>query len=92
MTGLDLGKDKIIEISAVITNKDLNPIDPQGFERVIHCPASMMNRMNEWCTEQHGKVISANPTYIVNVVWINCTCPGLEKLDRVGRGGATPIH
>jgi oligoribonuclease len=58
MTGLNLDKDKIIEISALITNKDLDLLDPQGFERVIHCPESMMNRMNEWCTEQHRKVLS----------------------------------
>ena len=57
MTGLNLGKDKIIEIAAIITNKDLNLLDPQGFERVIHCPKSMMNNMDEWCTEQHGKVL-----------------------------------
>jgi oligoribonuclease len=57
MTGLNLGKDKIIEIAAVITNKDLKLLDPHGFERVIHCPESMMTSMDEWCTEQHRKVI-----------------------------------
>jgi oligoribonuclease (3'-5' exoribonuclease) len=82
MTGLNLGKDKIIEIAAIITNKDLDILDSQGFERVIHCPENMMNNMDEWCTEQHGKV-QLGPTYVINVVWINSTCPSLEKLYRV---------
>jgi oligoribonuclease len=57
MTGLNLGKDKIIEISALITNQDLEIVEPQGFERIIHCPETMMNNMDQWCTEQHGKVM-----------------------------------
>lgn len=60
MTGLNLGIDKIIEISAVITNENLDILDRQGFERVIHCPESMMNSMDEWCTKQHKKVLSRN--------------------------------
>lgn len=57
MTGLNLGKDKIIEISALITDQNLDIVDPQGFERIIHCSETMMNNMDQWCTEQHGKVM-----------------------------------
>jgi oligoribonuclease (3'-5' exoribonuclease) len=57
MTGLNLGVDKIIEISAIITNSELEIVDPQGFERVIHCSEETMKNMGEWCTEQHKKVL-----------------------------------
>ena len=56
MTGLNLAKDKIIEIAALITDKHLNLLDPEGFERVIYCPESTLAGMDEWCIEHHGNV------------------------------------
>ena len=55
MTGLKVGKDKIIEVAAIITDEHLTPLH-EGFERVIHCSKEIMNNMNEWCIEHHGKV------------------------------------
>ena len=57
MTGLAVGKDKIIEVAALITNKELIPFD-EGFERIVHCDESIMNGMDEWCTEHHRDVYS----------------------------------
>ncbi|KAJ9071830.1 Phosphatidylinositol 3,4,5-trisphosphate-dependent Rac exchanger 2 protein, variant 2 [Entomophthora muscae] len=54
MTGLDLTKDKIIEVAAIITDKDLNVI-AEGPNLIIHQPAEIMNNMNDWCKEHHGK-------------------------------------
>jgi oligoribonuclease len=56
MTGLVAGKDKIIEIAAIITDKDLVPLEEEGFERIIHCDEEIMNGMDEWCTEHHRDV------------------------------------
>ena len=56
MTGLVAGKDKIIEIAAIITDKDLIPLEEEGFERIIHCDEEIMNGMDEWCTEHHRDV------------------------------------
>ena len=66
MTGLVLGQDKIIEIAAIITDQDLNPLDPRGFERVIHCPENRMKSMGEWCTEQHAKVTSPSKNIMID--------------------------
>ena len=63
MTGLNLGVDKIIEIAAIITNSELEIVDPQGFERVIHCSEEVMKNMGEWCTEQHRNVLSIRTTF-----------------------------
>ena len=55
MTGLKVGQDKIIEIAVIITDKHLRPLD-EGIDRVIHCPEEMMNNMDPWCIDHHGKV------------------------------------
>jgi oligoribonuclease (3'-5' exoribonuclease) len=65
MTGLNLGVDKIIEIAVIVTNSELEIVDPQGFERVIHCPEEVMKNMGEWCTEQHRNVSSIRTTFFL---------------------------
>ena len=55
MTGLEVfGKDQIMEIAIVITDKQLQR---QGAEyhAVIHQPKPVLDQMNDWCTEHHGK-------------------------------------
>ncbi|KAI8144058.1 ribonuclease H-like domain-containing protein [Fennellomyces sp. T-0311] len=53
MTGLDIGKDRLIEIAVLITDGDLN-IVAEGPELVIHQPRELMDNMNDWCKEHHG--------------------------------------
>lgn len=55
MTGLDVFKDTIIEICCIITDSKLNILDAQGFESVIYKPKSVLDSMNNWCIEHHGK-------------------------------------
>ncbi len=68
MTGLDHLHDHIIQICCLITDKDLNLLDGEGYESVIHCPKSTMDQMDEWCTQHHGnsgltaEVIASNKT------------------------------
>lgn len=54
MTGLDPMSDHIIEIATIVTDKDLNILD-EGPSIVIHTTDEMLDGMDEWCTEQHGK-------------------------------------
>lgn len=54
MTGLDPNSDLIIEIATIVTDKNLNVID-KGPSIVVHQPDDVMNNMDEWCTNQHGK-------------------------------------
>lgn len=68
MTGLDHLHDHIIQICCLITDKNLNLLDDKGYESVIHCPKSTMDKMDEWCTQHHGssgltaEVIASNKT------------------------------
>lgn len=55
MTGLEAGKDRIIEVAAIITDKSLKPLH-EGFEKVVHCSKEIMNNMDQWCIKHHGDV------------------------------------
>jgi len=54
MTGLDPMSDRIIEIATIVTDKNLNILD-EGPSIVIHQSGEMLDGMDEWCTNQHGK-------------------------------------
>lgn len=54
MTGLDLKKDKVLEVACIITDPHLRD-KIGGPHLVIHQPDDILNSMNEWCTNQHTK-------------------------------------
>ncbi|WWD03092.1 hypothetical protein V865_001138 [Kwoniella europaea PYCC6329] len=54
MTGLDFLNDRIIEIAVIITNGRLEPVD-EGVNYIINTPKEVLDNMNEWCVNQHGK-------------------------------------
>ena len=55
MTGLDRENDTIMSISCFITDADLNILDQNGFDAVIHHDKPTLDEMNEWCINTHGK-------------------------------------
>lgn len=54
MTGLDLATDELVEVAVVITDYDLNPVDP-GFSVVINADPSALENMNDFVREMHTK-------------------------------------
>ena len=54
MTGLDVEECKIIEIAAIITDKDLN-IVAEAEPIAIYQPNEILETMNEWCIKTHGE-------------------------------------
>ncbi|KAF7315133.1 Exonuclease domain-containing protein [Mycena indigotica] len=54
MTGLNLEKDKILEIAVIITDGQLRPVD-DGIEFIIKTDKASLDAMDEWCTKQHGQ-------------------------------------
>lgn len=53
MTGLDPEKERIIEMATIITDAELNII-AEGPVIAIHQPDSLLEAMDEWCTNTHG--------------------------------------
>ncbi|CAG9787905.1 unnamed protein product [Diatraea saccharalis] len=54
MTGLDIEKDRILEISCVVTDGDLNLV-AVGPNLVVHQPDEILKNMNSWCVAHHGE-------------------------------------
>ncbi len=54
MTGLDTGRDTIIEIATVVTDADLNVV-AEGPVLAIHQSDDVLAGMDEWNTRQHGR-------------------------------------
>ncbi|KAJ1967189.1 rna exonuclease [Dimargaris xerosporica] len=54
MTGLNPGKDKIIEIAVIVTDSDLNVVE-KGPELVINQSRNLMNSMGAWCKTNHQR-------------------------------------
>lgn len=54
MTGLEPQSDVIIEIATIVTDKNLN-ILAEGPTIAVHQSDEILDGMDEWCTNQHGK-------------------------------------
>jgi oligoribonuclease len=52
MTGLDDAKDVILEVAAVVTDKDFNVLEE--FHRVVFQPPEALSGMDDWCRKTHG--------------------------------------
>jgi oligoribonuclease len=53
MTGLDLVKDRLIEVAVLITDSELNPLDP-GLDLVINAPDEDLDGMTEVVRDMHA--------------------------------------
>jgi oligoribonuclease len=54
MTGLEPEVDVILEIATIITDSELN-ILAQGPTFAVHQSDEVLDNMNEWCIDHHGK-------------------------------------
>ena len=54
MTGLDLTRDKLIEVAVLITDSELNVLDP-GLDLVISVPDADLDAMDDVVVEMHAK-------------------------------------
>lgn len=54
MTGLDVESCWILEIATLVTDADLH-ILAEGPSPVLHQPKEILDRMDPWCAQQHGK-------------------------------------
>ena len=54
MTGLELSRDKLIEVAVLVTDSDLNVLDP-GLDLIISADDADLDGMNEVVAEMHAK-------------------------------------
>lgn len=55
MTGLNPDTDQILQISCFVTDADLRLLDSNGFHATVHQPQSVLEAMNPWCIDVHGR-------------------------------------
>ena len=53
MSGLDVSRERILEIAVVITDAQLEVI-AEGPEIVVHQPPEVLDAMDDWNREHHG--------------------------------------
>lgn len=53
MTGLDVSKEVPIEVGAIVTTWDLEPLDE--YHAIIRQPKEYLDRMDDWNTQHHGE-------------------------------------
>ena len=54
MTGLNPHVDRILSLSCLITDGQLNVVDAHGFSATIHTPQPVLSAMSPWCTTTHS--------------------------------------
>ncbi|WP_199610922.1 oligoribonuclease [Flocculibacter collagenilyticus] len=54
MTGLEPADDHVLEVATIVTDSDLNILS-EGPVIAIHQPDEILDNMDEWCINQHGK-------------------------------------
>ena len=54
MTGLNADRDRILESATIITDSELNII-AEGPVMAIYQAPNVLEEMNKWCVDQHGK-------------------------------------
>lgn len=54
MTGLDLGSDALVEVAALVTDRDLNVLG-DGVDVVIHADDTVLDGMNDVVRKMHAK-------------------------------------
>ena len=54
MTGLEIEKDRLLEVAIILTDSDLNEVDTLG---PLHIQTSqdVLDNMNDWCKKNHKK-------------------------------------
>ena len=102
MTGLDIIKDKLIEVAVLITDSELNVLDP-GLDLIIGADDADLDGMNEVVADMHAKsgltdAVRASTltlaeaeqqllAYIKRFVPDRRTAPDVPQITRPGSGG-----
>jgi oligoribonuclease len=90
MTGLDPGRDRILEIATVVTDKQLN-ILAEGPVIAIHQDEETLAAMDEWNTRQHGQSGLVERVRQTRVAEAEAELATLTFLARHAEPGASPM-
>lgn len=89
MTGLDVARDRIIELAALVTDYDLVPLPRSSFHRVLACPAEVLASMDAWCRRTHGESGLTSAVAASRETAASVESALLDHLARLGCGTRT---
>ena len=90
MTGLDTGRDSILEIATVVTDAELN-ILAEGPELAITHPLATLEAMDDWNRRQHGKSGLWKRVLEAGVTMAEAEARTLQFLERLVPANASPM-
>ncbi|MGB0663776.1 MAG: oligoribonuclease [Pontibacterium sp.] len=90
MTGLEPETDVIIEIATIVTDQHLNVI-AEGPSLAIHQPDSIMDGMDEWCTQHHGQSGLTQRVKDSEISVAEAEAQTIAFLEQYVPAGASPI-
>lgn len=90
MTGLDPDKDVIIEIATLVTDANLNLL-AEGPVFAVHQSDEILNGMDEWNTNQHGKSGLTQRVRESNVDAAHAEAETIKFLEQWVAKGKSPI-
>ena len=90
MTGLDPEKDVILEIATVVTDGQLNVL-AEGPCLAVHQPDAVLDGMDPWCVEQHGKSGLTQRCRDSKITVLDAQARTLEFLSPLCAAGKSPL-
>ncbi|SMF51633.1 oligoribonuclease [Alteromonadaceae bacterium Bs31] len=90
MTGLVPEQDVIIEIATVVTDAQLKPL-AEGPMLAIYQPNAVLEQMDEWCTNQHGKSGLTERVKASNVSVLDAESATIDFLKQWVPAGKSPM-
>jgi oligoribonuclease len=81
MTGLEVEKEKILEVAALVTDHDLKAFG--SLEAVVYQSPEVLAGMDEWCRKTHGKsgLVNRVPNGITEAALDDGLCAMLDAPD-----------
>lgn len=74
MTGLNIHKDRIMEVACIVTDNNLN-ILAENDSIIIHQPDSLLDTMVDWCKATHARVGVSSDNFAIDVFWFSVFHP-----------------
>lgn len=90
MTGLDPLQERIIEIATVVTDSELNVL-AEGPSIAINQPNALIQAMDDWNTNQHGKSGLTERVIQSTVTEAQAESETIEFLKQWVPGGVSPM-
>jgi len=90
MTGLEPQTDVIIEIATIVTDKNLN-ILAEGPMLAVHQSDEILDGMDEWCTNQHGKSGLTQRVKETTLTELDAEKQTIAFLEKYVPAGASPM-